>query len=583
MSLSSMSMLMPSVGIWEYFDFARVLMLKTAYAIDSTIDSMRNFQSHNPDLVATTTSPHFLAIAISLISFLLISPLPEARTIEVLFGYGILNFVYLGSFLMTQAPTSTIITYWLLPNITYLTSCLLLTLTRRVFISPLRKFPVPTASAAVSNYWMAREIGNGTFSRTVREVHRKTGATVVRTGPNEVSVNDAEAVVKIYSGKYQRGSFYEGGKLRGHAAIRETRSNYHHTIWRRIWDKAFTPGELKHYAAQTENATSKLVNSLKKKSGEEVDCTKVMDEFALDLAAQLTYGEDAGIQDGTGIKTYLESIKKYLSWLGYYATLRNLSEMLSYARDPAVLTTYCSNSESLLINRQRHHPDSHDITSHLLLEDEESRRKFQVPLQLAANTNLSILMGTAIGSTLSQTFQTLSQNKNIQEKLYKELESHIKSGGDLSTESIKNLPYLSATINESLRLHNPFSTGVHAAIGEKGLDMGSYHLPAHTQVYVPTLTIMTDEKYFERADEFIPERWTEKEEMVKDKRAYIPFGYGVHACAGKQLAINELKVVVARVVGGFVVEGCEDGEEVEWRDYGMVRVGEWKGRFRSRK
>lgn len=571
---------MPSVGIWEYFDFVRVLMLKIAYTIDSTIDGMKSFQSHNPNLVATTTSPHFIGAALALVSYLLVAPIPEARTIEVLFGYGILNFVYLGAFIMTQVDNSIIIEYWLLPNLTYLATCTALTLIRRSFISPLRNFPGP-ASASVSNYWMAKELGAGTFSKTVRDLHRRYDAPVIRTGPNEVSVNDAKAIVKIYSGKYQRGSFYEAGKLRGYAAIRETRSNYHHTIWRRIWDNAFTPGELKHYAAQTENATSKLVNSLKKQSGEEVDCTKVMDEFALDLAAQLTYGEDAGIQDGTGTKTYLESIKKYLSWLGYYATLRNISEILSYTRDPAVLKTYCLNSETLLINRQRHHPDSHDITSHLLLEDEESRRKFQVPLQLAANTNLSILMGTAVGTTLSQTFKTLSQKKNIQEKLYKELEAHIKKGGDLSTESIKNLPYLSAIVNESLRLHNPFTTGVHAVIGENGLDMGSYRLPAYTQVYVPILALMTDEKYFEKAEEYIPERWTEKEEMVKDKRAYVPFGYGVHACAGRQLAINELKLVVARVVAGFEVNG--EDKETEWKDYGMVRVGEWNGRFKSRK
>ncbi|KAK6496250.1 hypothetical protein TWF481_002275 [Arthrobotrys musiformis] len=581
MSLSSISMLMPSVGIWEYFDFARVLMIKTATTIDWTIDGIKSFQSHNPDLVATTTSPHFIGVAVAIISCLLVSPIPEAATIEVLFGYGILNLVYLGTLLLTQVDTSVIIEYWLLPNLTYLATCITLTLIRRLFISPLRNFPGPF-SASVSNYWMAKELGAGTFSRTVRDLHRTTGATVIRTGPNEVSVNDAEAVVKIYSGKYQRGSFYEAGKLRGHAAIRETRSNYHHTIWRRIWDKAFTPGELKHYAAQTENATSKLVNSLKKKSGEEVDCTKIMDEFALDLAAQLTYGEDAGIQDGTGNKTFLSSLKNYLSWLGYHGTLRNLSEMLSYTRDPKILTTYCSNSESLLINRQRHNPDSHDITSHLLLTDPESNRKFQIPLQLAANTNLSIQMGTSIGSTLSQTFKSLSSLPKIQQKLHKELDSHIKNGGDLSTESLKNLPYLSAVITESLRLHNPFTTGVHAAIGEKGLEMPTYRLPPHTQVYIPILTLMTSEKYFSKAEEFIPERWTENEEMVKDKRAYVPFGYGVHACPGKQLAINELKVVVARVISSFEVESVE-GEEVEWRDYSMVRVGEWKGRFKSRK
>ena len=34
------------------------------------------------------------------------------------------------------------------------------------------------------------------------------------------------------------------------------------------------------------------------------------------------------------------------------------------------------------------------------------------------------------------------------------------------------------------------------------------------------------ESCFERANEFIPERWTDRPEMVKDKRAFNPFNLG---------------------------------------------------------
>jgi cytochrome P450 len=40
------------------------------------------------------------------------------------------------------------------------------------------------------------------------------------------------------------------------------------------------------------------------------------------------------------------------------------------------------------------------------------------------------------------------------------------------------------------------------------------------------LTDITVESCFEKADEFIPERWYSKPEMVRDKRAFAPFSQG---------------------------------------------------------
>jgi cytochrome P450 len=66
---------------------------------------------------------------------------------------------------------------------------------------------------------------------------------------------------------------------------------------------------------------------------------------------------------------------------------------------------------------------------------------------------------------------------------------------------------------------------------------------------IPHLALMIDERYFPRGKEFIPERWTEQwAEGVRERRAYIPFGYGVHSCVGKQLALNEMRFAFASVL-----------------------------------
>jgi cytochrome P450 len=99
-----------------------------------------------------------------------------------------------------------------------------------------------------------------------------------------------------------------------------------------------------------------------------------------------------------------------------------------------------------------------------------------------------------------------------------------------------------------------------------GLTIDEVYIPGDVAVSVPTYTLQRDERYFEKALEFIPERWTEETaHMVKDKRAFIPFSTGIFGCVGKNLALMELRMVLARVALNFDVQFAEgeDGRGLE--------------------
>ena len=51
---------------------------------------------------------------------------------------------------------------------------------------------------------------------------------------------------------------------------------------------------------------------------------------------------------------------------------------------------------------------------------------------------------------------------------------------------------------------------------------------SHEWAALPTMTLTsaTVESCFERAKEFVPERWYSKPEMIKNKNAYAPFALG---------------------------------------------------------
>jgi cytochrome P450 len=69
-----------------------------------------------------------------------------------------------------------------------------------------------------------------------------------------------------------------------------------------------------------------------------------------------------------------------------------------------------------------------------------------------------------------------------------------------------------------------------------------------------------DERHFPGAGEFDPQRWL----SGADKRMSMPFGSGPRICPGRYLALLEIKMAMAMLLGSFEIEsvGTLDGGEV---------------------
>jgi cytochrome P450 len=78
--------------------------------------------------------------------------------------------------------------------------------------------------------------------------------------------------------------------------------------------------------------------------------------------------------------------------------------------------------------------------------------------------------------------------------------------------------------------------------------------------------IFTDERNFVDAKKFLPERWYSKPELIINKKAHMPFLTGPFNCAGRNLAMMELRSVVARVAHEFDI-AFPPGYEFDVEDY----------------
>jgi len=121
-----------------------------------------------------------------------------------------------------------------------------------------------------------------------------------------------------------------------------------------------------------------------------------------------------------------------------------------------------------------------------------------------------------------------------------------------SPEQLKEFPFIEAFVNETMRL-KPVGPIAPMETNEAVELLGCY-IPAGTSIFGLLRHIAIDQRNFERAKEFDPERWLVKREAASsahDTTAFLPFGSGPRFCPGRNLALTEIKMVIAMLCRNF--------------------------------
>ncbi|CAG2103733.1 unnamed protein product [Medioppia subpectinata] len=177
--------------------------------------------------------------------------------------------------------------------------------------------------------------------------------------------------------------------------------------------------------------------------------------------------------------------------------------------------------------------------------------KESAPYLTDANLGMTVLdLFFAGADTSQQTFQwillLMTYYPEMHQKLRQEIESQI--GDRMPTHEDRNrCHYVMAFIAESLRFRNIVPQGLpHKAIVRSTI--GDYTIPEKMQILVYQGIICRNDKDWQNAEIFKPERFLDSEGqyLVTKPKAYIPFGVGRRVCAGEKLAIADLFLVLVR-------------------------------------
>ena len=158
-------------------------------------------------------------------------------------------------------------------------------------------------------------------------------------------------------------------------------------------------------------------------------------------------------------------------------------------------------------------------------------------------------------NTMQWVLYMMGKNPEKQKVLYREVTSVLAHDEHANAQALTKMPYLKAWIRETLRLY-PVLSSLPRLLSEDLL-LSGYKIPAGTQVNIMFYAMGRNEKIFEDATEFKPERWLRKRDGSSeefDAFASLPFGFGTRMCIGRRLAETELYLLLARVVQEFDVQ-----------------------------
>jgi cytochrome P450 len=168
-------------------------------------------------------------------------------------------------------------------------------------------------------------------------------------------------------------------------------------------------------------------------------------------------------------------------------------------------------------------------------------------------------------TTMEWAMAELMKRPIIMKKAQEEVREVVGRKSKVVVNDVNQMCYLKCIIKETLRLHPPVPFLVPRETSASAR-LGGYDIPCKTRVYVNSWAIHRDPKFWEKAEEFLPERFSSNNnpmDFIGKDFQYIPFGGGRRVCPGMSAGLATVEFVLANLLYWFDWELPGSAEELD--------------------
>jgi sterol 14-demethylase len=169
--------------------------------------------------------------------------------------------------------------------------------------------------------------------------------------------------------------------------------------------------------------------------------------------------------------------------------------------------------------------------------------------KLDANEITGLLVGAIFAGhhtssgTAAWVLLELLKHPRLMKDVKEELDELLGSDGEVTFQSLREMPKLENVLKEVLRLHPPLIILMRQV--SKDLHFKNYTFKEGDMVWaVPPVTHRL-EQHFKNPEIFDPDRFDKDRKEDKNLMAYQPFGGGKHKCSGNAFALFQIKAIFA--------------------------------------
>lgn len=453
----------------------------------------------------------------------------------------------------------------------------------------------------------------GYRSKGIYEAHRQTQAPILRTGPNALSFGDVRAIHDIYGHGTRCIKDMNYTILGGtHTQLFDVVDKAEHSQKRKRLSAAFAIKNFERWEFKVARITQRLLNVM------DTHCTKPLQpgqivpdptDVTLDFGEWVYFftieainsvalssemdlmdkGSDivpAQKADGTLYQARYREAQNHSALAGavfvwdykHYPVLAKLSKLIPKWRDvwqkaePWGGIVY--RQAATRLQRYLAGEKLDDFFSSLIEDKQGNPNNFEWG-EIIAEVGAIINAGADTTSiALTNVVELLLHNPQHLHTHRQEINGVLDEDKVIAPyDKVKNLPFLRACLDESLRISPPTSAGLPRRTPPEGAQILGQWIPGDTSASMTIYATPRDSEIFPDPEEYRPERWMNPEGRKRLEPYFIPFSAGARACLGRNITYLE-QMVLASVVRRYEFALPSPDFRLERREAFNLLVGE---------